>query len=145
MEIVRLISMGTSSIVTAHSTYLSGASVIFHLAAGIAVAADALAVRRFDVAVRDPFAAYVAAMRGVNLRALAAWADQQLFVGRRVQPVTFEYDSRLLKDCAAVQTDQHEASSAFSLRYYPQSQPRPSRKSLQGHLVSGVFSSLQGQ
>ena len=31
------------------------------------------------------------------------------------------------------------------LRYYPQSQPRPSRKSLQGHLVSGVFSSLQGQ
>ncbi len=80
MEIVRLISVGTSSSVTAHSTYLSGASVIFHLTAGIAVAADAFAVRCLDVAVRDPFAANVAAVRGMNLRALAARADQQLFV-----------------------------------------------------------------
>ena len=61
MEIVRLISEGTSASVTAHSTYLSGGSVVFDIMPGIAVVADAAAVDGQDIPAHDPVPTDIAA------------------------------------------------------------------------------------
>ena len=72
---VRLISLGTSAIVTARSTYFSGGSVIFDIALSKAAIADAVAVNGHGVATCDPFPAYIAAVRLMDIRFFAVWTN----------------------------------------------------------------------
>jgi hypothetical protein len=145
IEIVRLISNGTSAMVTACSTYLSGGSVVLNVPRGVAVVTDALPVQCLDVAARQPLAAHIARLGRMDVCAEAVRAGIVFLIGRRIQPVALNDMSGLIENPLALDTNQHFSSSSGISMYYPQSQPRPSRKSLQGHLLSGFFSNLQGQ
>ena len=61
MVSVRLISFGTSAMVTAHSTYLSGGSIVVYIVLGIAFIADTISIDSHHIAASDPLAADVAA------------------------------------------------------------------------------------
>ncbi len=145
MEIVKLISSGTSDSVTAHSTYLSGESVILDVVLGVTAFADAVAIRCQHVPSGDPFAADVTAAGMMDIGAVTMRTNHTFLIGRRIQAMTFDDALCLLKQRTAFNADQHEPSPSGIVTYYPQSQPSPSRKSLQGHLLSGFFSYLQGQ
>src|SRR5699024_3382708 len=145
IEIVRLISSGTSASVTAAPAYLSGGSIFKGVMGGIALAADASAIQRFDVLSGGPLAAEGGAVSREDTSFPAAGADEQFLIGRRIQPVPFDDCPPLLEQRAAFPADQHGVSPSSKATYYPQSQPLPSRNSRQGHLLSGFRSSLQGQ
>ena len=117
---VRLISRGTSAIVTAHSTYRSGGLIVLCIMLGIATVADAIAIDSFHITARDPLTTDVAAVRLVNVSAFAAWADTELLIGRSVQSMPFKDNLCLLKQCSAFHTDQHSSSPSLTLMYNPQ-------------------------
>lgn len=77
MEIVsvRLISFGTSAMVTAHSTYFSGGSIVLYIMLGIAVITDAISINSHHIAASDPFPAYIAAVRLMDIRFFAVWTN----------------------------------------------------------------------
>lgn len=112
---------------------------------GIAFLTDTLAAGKADVIIGDPLAADLAAVCLINLRAFAVGADVHLLVGWSILTMPFKDRPRHLEDRPAFCTDQHSGSSSGTSMYYPQSQPLPSRKSLQGHLLSGFLSYLHGQ
>lgn len=72
---VRLISRGTSAIVTAYSTYFSGGSVIFDIALGKTVITDVVASSGYNIATCDPFSTEIAAMCQMDICPFTAWAD----------------------------------------------------------------------
>ena len=111
IEIVRLISSGTSAIVTAWSTYLSGRSVICGIAKRIAVLTEALPVQGFDISARQPSPAYVARRCGMNVCTEAIRARVIFLIGRRIQPVALDEALGLIKNALALQADQHLSSS----------------------------------
>ena len=145
MEIVRLISVGTSSSVTAHSTYFSGDSVIFDVMLDIAVVADSVAVYCQNILASDPMTAHIAAVGAAKIGATTAWASKIFLIGRAVKAMTLNNPPRRLKQRTASDTKHHGSSPSSISMYYPQSQPCPSRKSLHGHLLSGFLSYLHGQ
>ena len=77
MEIVsvRLISFGTSAMVTAHSTYFSGGSIVLYIMLGIAVITDAISINSHHIAASDPLTADIAAVRLMDIRFFAVWTN----------------------------------------------------------------------
>lgn len=122
MEIVsvKLISLGASAIVTAHSTYFSIGSVVFDVTFGITVIAYSVAVNGDNIAARNPFTAYIAAACLMDIGSFTARTYAKLFIWRRVQPMPLKYDFCLLKQRAAFHTDQHLSSPSLTLMYRPQ-------------------------
>ena len=102
---VRLISFGTSGMVTAHSTYFSGGSIVLYIMLGIAVIADAIAIDSFQITAFDPITTDVATVRFVNVSAFAAGTDTELLIGRSVQSMPFKDNLCLFKQGAAFYTD----------------------------------------
>ena len=84
MVSVKLISRGTSVIVTAHSTYFSGGSIFFYIMPGIAFIADVIAISSNDVAAVNPFTAYITAMCVMDVSTSATRTGQQFFIRRRI-------------------------------------------------------------
>ena len=84
MVSVRLISRGTSAIVTAHSTYRSGGSIFFYIMPGITFVADVIAISSYDVAAVNPFTAYITAMCVMDVSASAMRTGQQFFIRRSI-------------------------------------------------------------
>ena len=72
---VRLISRGTSAIVTAHSTYFSGGSIVLYIMLGIAVITDAISINSHHIAASDPLTADIAAVRLMDIRFFAVWTN----------------------------------------------------------------------
>ena len=70
----------TSASVTAAPAYLSGGSIITGVMAGIALAADAVAVQRFNVLAGDPLAAEVAAAGREDTGFPTTGADEQFLI-----------------------------------------------------------------
>lgn len=120
MVSVRLISFGTSAIVTAHSTYFSGGSIVLYIALGITVIADTISIDRHHIAACDPLAADVAAVRRMEIGAFAAGTYAHLLIWRRIQSMPFKDDLRLFKQRSTFHTDQHRSSPSFTLIYRPQ-------------------------
>jgi hypothetical protein len=145
IEIVRLTSCGTSAMVTLCSTYFSGGSILFGIVNRIAVITDDLPLRGLYIVAGHPVSTEIALLSGMDICTETAGTGVIVLIGRRVLTMALDDVPGRVKDPPAICTDQHPASSSGSSMYYPQSQPRPSRKSLQGHLLSGFFSSLQGQ
>ena len=115
MVSVRLISRGTSAIVTAHSTYRSGGSIFFYIMSGIALVADVVAISSYDVAAVNPFTAYITAMCVMDVSASAMRTSQQFLIRRRVQSMSFDQYCCLFEQRAAISADQHSASSLTSI------------------------------
>jgi len=117
---VRLISFGTSGMVTPHSTYFSGGSIVLYIMLGIAVIADAIAIDSFQITAFDPITTDVATVRFVNVSAFAAGTDTELLIGRSVQSMPFKDNLCLFKQGAAFYTDQHSSSPSLTSMYNPQ-------------------------
>ena len=111
-----MISVGTSSIVTALSTYLSGGSVVVNAASDVAVIAETHSIVGFYVVIADPFSAGIALMGFMDVGASAMRTDLKRFIGRRIQTVPLNGDHRLVKHQLTVATDQHSEAPSFSLR-----------------------------
>ena len=117
---VRLISLGTSVMVTAHSTYFNGGSIVLYIMLGIAVIADAIAIDNFHITACDPLTTDIAAVRLANVSAFAARTNTELLIGWSVQSMLFKDNLCLLKQCSAFHTDQHSSSPSLTLMYNPQ-------------------------
>ena len=102
MVSVRLISRGTSAIVTAHSTYFSGGSIFFCIMLGITLVADVITISSYDVAAVNPFTAYIAAMCVMDVSASAMRTSQQFLIRRRVQSMSFDQYCCLFEQRAAI-------------------------------------------
>lgn len=120
MVSVRLISFGTSAMVTAHSTYLSGGSIVLYIALGIAFIADTIPINNHHIAACDPLAADVAASCLMDVCAFAAGTYTHLLIGRRIQSMPLKDDLRLFKQRPTFHTDQHRSSPSLTLIYRPQ-------------------------
>ncbi len=117
---VRLISFGTSGMVTAHSTYFSGGSIVLYIMLGIAVIADAIAIDSFQITACDPLTTNVTAMRLVDVSTFAVGTDKELLIGRGVHSMPFKDNLCLFKQGVAFYTDQHSSSPSLTLMYNPQ-------------------------
>lgn len=120
MVSVRLISFGTSAMVTAHSTYFSGGLIVLYIMLGIAVIADAIAIDSFQITVFDPITTDVATVRFVNVSAFAVGTDKELLIGRGVHSMPFKDNLCPFKQGAAFYTDQHSSSPSLTSMYNPQ-------------------------
>ena len=114
---MRLISVGTSASVTAHSTYFSGESVLVNVMPGVTLLANALAVYRSHIAASDPIAAEIASLSQMNIHAATARASNTLFIRRSVKAVPFDDLLFLFKQLAAFDADQHDASPSSTSMY----------------------------
>ena len=117
MEMDKLTSRGTSAMVMAHSAYRSGALFILHIVLRIAVLADSLSFHGQDIAVGDPFVAYITATGMVEIGAATRGTDHVFLIGRRIKPMLLNGDLALLKECAALYAQHHSRSPSCTSMY----------------------------